>query len=80
MKLSELMSKSVITITDGKDIGHVSDAILTNDLKIICIIVCMKPKGLRRLCPFLFEPECEKINVECIVSVGVDVILIKKTS
>ena len=74
------MSKSVITISDGKDIGYVSDAILTNDLKIVCIIVCIKPKGIRRLCPFLFEPECEKIDVDCIVSVGVDVILVKKTS
>ena len=80
MKLSDLMSKSVITISDGKDIVYVSDAILTNDLKIVCIIVCIKPKGIRRLCPFLFEPECEKIDVDCIVNVGIDVILVKKTS
>lgn len=80
MKLSELMSKSVVTISDGKNIGHVSDAILTNELKIIYIIVCMKPKGLRRLCPFLFEPECEKIDVDCIVNVGIDVILVKRSS
>ena len=77
MKLSELMSKRVITITDGKEIGYVSDAELTKDLKIICIIVCMKPKGLARLCPFLFEMKCEKINVDGIVSVGIDVILVK---
>ena len=62
MKLSELMSKRVITVTDGKEIGYVSDAELTKDLKIICIIVCMKPKGLARLCPFLFEMKCEKMR------------------
>lgn len=77
MKLSELMSKRVITVTDGKDIGYVSDAELTKDLKIICIIVCMKRRGIARFCPFLFEMKCEKINVDCIVSIGVDVILVK---
>lgn len=77
MKLSELMCKRVISVTDGKDIGYVSDAELTKDLKIICIIVCMKRKGLARFCPFLFEMKCEKINVDCIVSIGVDVILVK---
>lgn len=77
MKLSELMSKRVINVTDGKDIGYVSDGELTKDLKIICIIVCMKRKGLARICPFLFEMKCEKINVDCIVSIGVDVILVK---
>lgn len=77
MKLSELMSKNVIDVTNGKNIGYVTDAELTKDLKIICIIVCMKPKGLARLCPFLFEMKCEKINVDCIVSIGVDVILVK---
>ena len=80
MKLSELMSKKVVTITDGKDIGTISDAILTNDLKIVFIIVCIKPRGLKRFCPFLFEPECEKISVDCIVSVGIDVILVKRSS
>ena len=77
MKLSELMSKRVISVNDGKDIGYVTDGELTKDLKIICIIVCLKPKGLAKLCPFLFEMKCEKINVDCIVSVGVDVILVK---
>ena len=77
MKLSELMSKRVITVNDGKDIGYIVDGELTKDLKIICIIVCMKRKGLARLCPFLFEMKCEKINVDCIVSVGMDVILVK---
>lgn len=78
MKLSELMKKRVICVVDGKDIGFVSDAILNNDLKIICIIVCMKRKGFARFCPFLFEPECEKLNVDCIVNIGFDVILVKK--
>ncbi len=77
MKLNELMSKRVITLVDGKDIGYVSDAELTKDLKIICIIVCLKKKGIVRLCPFLFEPECQKISVDCIVNIGVDVILVK---
>lgn len=77
MKLSELMSKRVINVTDGKDIGYVSDAELTKDLKIICIIVCLKRNGLARLCPFLFEMKCEKISVDCIVSIGIDVILVK---
>ena len=35
MKLSELMSKRVITVTDGKEIGYVSDAELTKDLKYL---------------------------------------------
>ena len=77
MKLSELMSKSVIDVTNGKDIGYVTDGELTKDLKIICILVCLKRRGLARLCPFLFEMKCEKINVDCIVSIGVDVILVK---
>lgn len=77
MKLSELMSKRVICVADGKDIGYVSDAELTKDLKIILIIVCKKRRGFARFCPFLFEPECEKINVDCIVNIGVDVILVK---
>ncbi len=78
MKLSELMSKQVICVVDGKNIGFVSDAILTHDLKIVCIIVCMKRKGFARFCPFLFEPECEKIAVDCIVNIGCDVILVKR--
>ncbi len=80
MKLSELMSKRVICVSDGKDIGFVSDAILTKELRIICIIVCMRRKGLARFCPFLFEPECEKISVDAIVNIGCDVILIKRES
>lgn len=79
MKLSELMRKRVICVVDGKDIGFVSDAILTNDLKIICIIVCMRRKGFARLCPFLFEPECEKMSVDCIVNIGCDVILVRRS-
>lgn len=78
MKLSELMSKRVICIVDGKDIGFVSDAELTKELKIICIIVCMKKRGFARFCPFLFEQKCEKIHVDCIVNIGFDVILVKK--
>lgn len=80
MKLSELMSKQVICVVDGKNIGYVHDAILTNELKMVCIIVCLPRKGLARLCPFLFEPECEKISVECIVNIGCDVILVKRNS
>lgn len=79
MKLSELMSKRVICIVDGKELGFVSDAILTKDLKIVFIIVCMKRKGFARICPFLFEPECEKMSVDCIVNVGCDVILVKRS-
>ncbi|MGN1344914.1 MAG: YlmC/YmxH family sporulation protein [Traorella sp.] len=80
MKLSEFMSKRVISVVDGKDIGHVSDAEMTKELKMICLIVCMRRKGFARLCPFLFEPECEKIPVDCIVNIGIDVILVKRTS
>ena len=79
MKLSELLNKQVIDITLGKNIGRINDAILTNDLKIICIIVCMRKTGLAKLFPFLFEEKCEKIPVECIVSIGIDVIIVKAT-
>ncbi len=78
MQLSELMSKRVICLSLGKELGYVSDAILTKELKIIVIIVCMPRKGLARLCPFLFTQSCERINVECIVNIGEDVILVKK--
>lgn len=78
MKLSELMCKRVICLGEGKEIGFVSDAVLSQQLEIKCIIVCERRRGLARFCPFLFEPKCEKIDVIHISSIGCDVILVKK--
>ena len=78
MKLSELQSKRVICVVSGKELGFITDAILTSNLQIICIIICLPRKGIARLCPFLFNQQCEKINVDCIVNIGEDVILVKK--
>lgn len=65
-------------MTTGKELGFIIDAIFTSNLQMICIIVCLPRKGLARLCPFLFNQTCEKLNVDCIVHIGEDVILIKK--
>ena len=78
MQLSELMSKRVICLVEGKELGYVSDAVLTKELRIIIIVVCKPRRGFAKLCPFLFTQSCERINVECIVNIGEDVILVKK--
>lgn len=78
MQLLELMNKRVICLTQGKELGYVTDALLSKELRILVIVVCEPRKGLARLCPFLFTQNCERINVECIVNIGVDVILVKK--
>lgn len=78
MKLSELMDKKVICVSEGKELGTMSDAILNSNLTIMCMIVCPKQHGCARWFPFLFQSSCERIDVNRIVNVGSDVILVKK--
>ena len=67
MKLSELMSKSVITITDGKDIGHVSDAILTpmeKESKLVILDIEETIKSI--VLPYQKEALKQFLNKKCI--------------
>lgn len=78
MKLCELMSKRVVCVNEGRELGFISDAILSVSLQIQFIIVTQPKRGMARFCPWLFVAKSEKISVEKIVNIGADVILVKK--
>ena len=76
MRLSELESKIVVDIRNGKKIGQISD--LEFDEKNMCIcylIVC--EFSWKDFVMLFSKPRMKKISVDQIVCVGKDVILVK---
>lgn len=73
MKLSDLQSKKIISISSGRNIGNIIDADVTKDGKIDSFII-EQNRGL-----FLLNRESEsRIYWDDITKIGEDVILIKK--
>ncbi|MUK89523.1 YlmC/YmxH family sporulation protein [Ornithinibacillus sp. L9] len=71
--LSELQTKEVIVINDGKRLGHISDLeIDPNRGRIIALVIYLKDKG------GLFGKADELIIYwDQIVTIGMDVILVR---
>lgn len=78
MKYSELISKKVIAMNEGKELGSVHDLDMNSDLTVTALIVGEKKRGIAMIIPWLFKETDEKIGVERITSIGTDVILVKK--
>lgn len=73
MKLSELQSKKIISITDGKNIGSIIDAVINQNGQIELFIL-ESSRGI-----FSINKDIDmKIYWKEIEKIGEDVILVKK--
>ncbi len=72
MYLSDLQAKDIISIKDGRRIGHIIDAEINNQGRIIYLIVEEK-KNLRK---FMIQGNESKISFDSITKIGEDVILV----
>lgn len=72
MKMSDLQSKDIVNINDGRKVGRIIDAEITNEGKIIYLLVEEKA-GLKR-----FMSKDYEINITFmqIKKIGSDVILV----
>jgi hypothetical protein len=75
MNFVTLQSKDVINVVDGCRIGFIVDVEINWCTKQICAII-VERCNLFRLLYFFKETPCITIPVECIISVGGDVILV----
>ena len=73
MKLSELQSKKIISITDGKNIGSIIDAIINKNGQIE-VLLLESNRGIFNISKDLDM----KIYWKEIEKIGEDVILVKK--
>lgn len=76
MNLSDLQSKDIISIVDGKKVGNIIDAVLNSNGTLDAFIV---QKG-KVLSSFLPMKEEYKIRWEQIKKIGEDVILVDTSS
>ena len=72
MLLSELQNKDIISTKDGRIIGHIIDAEINNQGRIIFLVV--EPKKSLRI--FSGSSQETKISFEDISKIGEDVILV----
>lgn len=70
-----MQSKDVVNIVDGCKIGFISDIELDWSARCIQAIIVEKYSFFRMLC-FFKEAPCIIIPIECVVSIGGDVILV----
>lgn len=75
MRFIALQSKDVVNVFDGCKVGFVSDVEIDWCTKSICALVVEKYTFFRIFC-FFKEPPCIIVPIECVVSLGGDVILI----
>lgn len=75
MRFVGLQSKDVINVVDGCKIGFVSDVEIDWCTKMICAIVIEKYTFFKLFC-FFKDPPCIIVPIECVVSIGGDVILV----
>lgn len=75
MRFVTLQSKDVVNVVDGCKIGFISDVEIDWCTKQVCAIIVERYSFFRLLC-FFKEVPCITIPVECIISVGGDVILV----
>ena len=78
MRYSELVSKKVIAMNEGKSLGNVQDLEMNAELTVTSIFVGEKKGCFASLIPWLFKENYEKIGVDRITTIGTDVILVKK--
>ena len=72
MFLSELQNKDIISTKDGRRIGHIVDAEINTQGRIIYLIVEQK-KSIKK---FMVSPSEAKISFDDIFKIGEDVILV----
>lgn len=72
MYLSDLQTKDIISIKDGRKIGRIIDAELNNQGRIVYLIVEEK-KNIKR---FMLPSTDSKISFDNISKIGEDVILV----
>ena len=72
MKLSDLQSKDIVNINDGRRVGRIIDAEITNEGKITYLLIEEK-KGLRN---FMSKDYEASITFTQIKKIGSDVILV----
>lgn len=75
MRFVKLQSKDVINVIDGCKIGFISDIEIDLCKRCIESIVVEKNSIFKLLC-FFKETPCVVIPIECVVSIGGDVILV----
>lgn len=76
MRLSELSSKNVVSVDDGRMLGQVVDVSFDDNYQIQILYVCQQLGSIKRLLPWFFGCEEHMIAVKNIVAVGKDVILV----
>lgn len=73
MKISDLQSKTIINVSDGKDIGRISDLEIDSEGKVICFYALPKRSIFR-----MFIGNKESIfKIDDIKKIGSDVILVE---
>ncbi len=72
MRLSDLQTKSIVSINDGKNIGNIIDANVTSDGTIESLVI----EANKTLFSLNRESDTE-INWKDITKIGEDVILVK---
>ncbi|WP_294579932.1 YlmC/YmxH family sporulation protein [uncultured Thomasclavelia sp.] len=75
MRFVELQSKDVVNVTNGCKVGFISDVEIDWCTRCIQAIIVEKCNFFKLLCFFKEAPSIV-IPVECIVSIGGDVILV----
>jgi sporulation protein, ylmC/ymxH family len=71
LSYSEIRSKMVVDLNDGKNLGHISDMVFSPDLKkVMGIIAPLGKKGMFAKGQDVFIP------VSCIKNIGEDVVIV----
>lgn len=71
LSYSEIRSKMVVDLNDGKNLGHISDMVFSPDLKkVMGIIAPLGKKGIFAKGQDVFIP------VSCIKNIGEDVVIV----
>ena len=68
MRLSELSSKNVVSVDDGRMLGQVVDVSFDDNYQIQILYVCQRLGSIKRLLPWFFGCEEHMIAVKNIVS------------
>ena len=75
MRFVKLQSKDVVNVVDGCKIGFISDIEIDWCTRCIQAIIVEKYSFFKLFC-FFKETPCIVITIECVVSIGGDVILV----
>lgn len=75
MRFVKLQSKDVVNVCTGCKIGYVSDIEIDWECQSICALIVEKYSFFNLFC-FFKENPCFVIPIECVISIGGDVILV----